>query len=465
MTLDPACRDPGSFRDPSGHVFIQGERVLRTVTAFAEPAYDGAKRSGILDDLVSRGLLLPFSEVDPSSLAGVDHDVRRVLEHPRLPLVSYPYEWCFSGHRQAALLHLDVHLAALEAGITLSDATAYNVQFRGAAPVFIDHLSFRPYRPGELWAGHRQFCMQFLNPLLLHARGIRPNAWFRGALEGIAPEDLARILPRSSWLSWTVLSHVILQASLQGRSSAGAERGRNVERAKLPLTSLKGILAGLRSYISGLKPPQGGTEWAAYAQGNSYSSEEAAAKRAFVAGMVAQTRPRLLWDIGCNTGDYSVVAIEAGAENVVGWDYDHGALDRAFARAEAMRLPLLPLWLDAANPSPNQGWAQAERQGFAERSRPDALIALAFIHHIAIGRNIPLARAVDWLIGLAPVGVIEFPSKADAMVQRLLRFRDIPFADYSEQDFLSHVAGRARIVRTEAIMAGARTLVWYDRSV
>ena len=96
---------------------------------------------------------------------------------------------------------------------------------------------------------------------------------------------------------------------------------------------------------------------------------------------------------------------------------------------------MLPLWLDAANPSPSQGWGQAERQGLAERARADALIALAFIHHIAIGRNVPLDMALDWLLAMAPVGVIEFPPKSDPMVQRLLSQRDDIFPDYDEATF------------------------------
>jgi ribosomal protein L11 methylase PrmA len=378
VTVGNLQRDPASFRDPSGTVFSDGSRILRTVSSYAADAYRGARDSGVMARLVSQGQLLPFTEVDAGTLPSVQ-DAALILEHPRLDLISYPYEWCFAAHRSAALLHLDVHLAALDAGINLSDASAYNVQFRGARPVFIDHLSFRPYQQGEVWAGHRQFCMQFLNPLLMHSIGVAPNAWFRGALEGIPPEDLARLLPLPRKLSWTVLSHVVLQAAFQ-RSARRSLSGQGPRRAPtMPLASLKGMLTGLRRYIEDLRPRRGATEWSGYASDNSYSSEEAAQKRAFVADMVGKIRPAQLWDLGCNTGDFSALALQAGATRVIGWDYDHGALDQAFARAEEGRLAFLPLWLDAANPSPDQGWAQQERRGLASRSAPDALIALAFI--------------------------------------------------------------------------------------
>src|SRR3546814_15007041 len=94
--------------------------------------------------------------------------------------------------------------------------------------------------------------------------------------------------------------------------------------------------------------------WNDYAEANTYKSEEAQAKRRFVADFAAATKPGLLIDLGCNTGAYSEAALEGGARRVIGFDFDQGALDQAFARAEQNKLEFLPLHLDAANPSPDQ---------------------------------------------------------------------------------------------------------------
>jgi len=80
-----------------------------------------------------------------------------VLRHERIPFVSYPYEWTFSMLRDAALLQLDLNLAALEEGMILKDSTPYNVQFRGSKPVFVDIGSFERLREGAPWVGYRQF--------------------------------------------------------------------------------------------------------------------------------------------------------------------------------------------------------------------------------------------------------------------------------------------------------------------
>ena len=463
--MSTARPDPGSFRDPGSCVFLAGDRVLRAVMEASAPAYRMARDAGLYDSLARQDLLLPARERPAGELLEHADAVVHALEHPRIPFVSYPYEWSFAAHRQAALLHLDLHLAALEAGFTLSDATAYNVQFQGTRPIFIDHLSLRPYREGEIRTGHRQFCMQFLNPLLFWSLlKVPPNAWFRGHLEGIAPEEIAPLLPFRGKLSWTVLSHVVAQASLQRRAVGRRQATARLRSARLPCQAFVGLLRGLRAYIARLAPPGGRTVWGDYATANGYSGAEAAAKRAFVQEMVEAARPRLLFDLGCNSGDYSEAALDAGATNVVGFDYDHAALDRAFERFRHADRPFLPLWLDAANPSPSQGWAQRERQGLSERSRADALIALAFIHHIVIGRNVPLGMALDWLTGLAPIGILEFPPKSDPMVRRLLALRDDIFPDYTEAAFVEALGARARIVRSRHLSENGRLLVWYDRT-
>jgi ribosomal protein L11 methylase PrmA len=452
--------EPGSFRDPGSRVFIDGDRVLRAILGPSAHQYQSVRDSGLLNELIDSGMLVGSKEL-PVSSAPID-DARYVLEHPRLPFISFPYEWPFALLKKAALLQLDLLIHCLERGFTLSDATAYNVQFVGTRPIFIDHLSLRPYEEGEIWAGHRQFCMQFLNPLIVWTRlGIAPNAWFRGSLEGIAPEELAPLLKFRDTFSWTLLSHVMMQAAAQRRASG--PQAKAIRKPTLPRRSFDAMLKGLRDFIVKQEIPRLGTVWAGYDSDNSYQGDEASRKKAFVQEMVSTTRPETLIDLGCNSGDYSIAAFEAGAGHVIGFDFDFGALESAVVRAGASQLPFLPLWLDATNPSPSQGWNQSERRGFAERARADAVLALAFVHHLAIARNVPLDMVVDWILAIAPVGIIEFPQKNDPMVQRLLQNRPDIFPDYAEAQFLALVEGRARIERSLRLEPTNRLLVWYNR--
>ena len=456
--------DPGSFRDPGGRVYSSGSRILRTVMPSSVAPYEAARNARLYDRLIERGLLIGIEELDGVSREQLDNEAPYLLAHPRIPFISYPYEWSFLLHKEAALHHLAVQLAALDEGFTLTDSTAYNVQFVGTKPLFIDHLSFRPYVEGEVWIGHKQFCAQFLNPLIFWSRlGSPPNHWFRGSLEGIQPEELSPLLSWSDNLSWTIFSHVTAQASLQRRSTrSGVDKDR-VKAARLPRGSYRAMLIGLRQFIEGCSIPHNKTVWSDYASDNSYAAGEAAGKLAFVREMVAAAQPALLIDLGCNSGDYSAAALQAGAKMVVGFDYDFGALEAAVRRSRNGNLNFLPLWLDAANPSPSQGWAQAERQGLSDRAKGNALIALAFIHHIAIARNVPLDMTLDWIMAMAPTGILEFPPKNDPMVQRLLENREDIFPEYSEQNFLFQIQQRASVVKCLHLSQGGRLLVWYDR--
>ena len=459
-----AVLDPGSFRDPDGRVFRIGEKVFRSVTGSAARNFARAEDAGVMRKLVDRGQLVDFTDVtEQASKVGIEQaDV--LLSHPQIPFISYPYEWSFSLHKAAALGHLDLHLELLSEDFTLVDATAYNMQFDGTRPVHIDHLSIRPYEDGEIWAAHRQFCMQFLNPLLMWSMlDLQPNHWFRGSLEGIAPEDLAKLVPLRKRLNWTVLTHVIAQATLQNRSVQSTTGSSRYREARLPRSSFEGMLRGLRGAIAKMEVPSHKTVWGEYANNTSYAAPEAAAKHDLVKEAVAAIKPGLLYDIGCNTGDYSKSALEAGAGKVIGFDFDHGALEIAFKRAQLEQLDLLPLWLDAANPSPSQGWGEAERMGLSKRAKPDALLALAFIHHRAIGRNVPLDMAVDWLVSLAPAGVIEFPHKEDPMVQLLLSQRPDIFPDYHNDTFANLLSQRAQIVKAVDVLP-TRTLYWFQRN-
>jgi len=461
-------RDPASFRDPSGQIYHIDGRVYRSVQPVAVPDYEFVRDSGALDGLIENGSIIRSEDVDVSILGADAPKGGYVLEHPAVKFWSYPYEWSFSALKAAALLHLDIQIKLLESDVALSDATAYNIQFIGPKPIFVDFLSFRRYRENEHWEAHRQFCEQFLNPLILRATfGIPFQEWYRGQPEGIKSDHLANLVKWRHHLSLRMLGHVILPGRVGGWNEDKALKSASEAKARgLPRSRYSALLNQLRSWIASLKP-QGidDTTWHDYATENTYADAEAAAKRAFVSDFVKETSPSLLIDLGCNTGDYSEAALEAGAKSVIGLDADHGALEQAFARAKVKNLPFLPLYQDSANPSPGQGWNHGERRNLINRCQNvDAVIALALEHHLAIGRNIPLPEVVTWIAGLAPQGIIEFVHKDDSTIQKMLALRDDIFTDYSVENFTAALEGCARVVRREKVSAAGRELFWFSRN-
>jgi ribosomal protein L11 methylase PrmA len=457
-------RDPASFRDPSGHVYHHGDHVYRSIARRAAATFSAIRARPLLAELCQQGRLISFEEVPASAWPreAASLDAAHLIKHPRIPFVSYPYEWPFEALRTAALFHLDLHLDLLTDDLTLSDASAYNVQFVGSRPSFIDLLSIRPYVAGEYWLGHDQFVRQFLNPLLLEAWcNVGFAAFYRGAPEGIASAELARLLPWRAQLRPSLQLQVFMPARFSNSaSSAGKAQVRRPDRP-LSKAAFVHMLKHLRRVIAGLAPKRGQTTWSKYAGATSYAEPAAQAKRDFVKTFSASVRPRRLADLGCNDGEYSLIALDAGASSVIGLDTDRPSLDRAFSRAREKDLSLLPLHVDLANPSPGQGWAGRERAALGERLQPDALLALALVHHLAIGRNVPLDDIVEFLVVMAPTGVLEFVPKEDPMIERMLRLREDIFPDYDAEHFRSAILRRAAIVQEVRLPDSGRLLFWY----
>lgn len=461
MTPHSSQGEEGSFRDPRGRVYSRDGRIFRAISPKALSDYHWLMDSGLYSRLVGKQWLTASVVIEPpSTRTGL-----LVIEHERLPFVSYPYEWTFSQLKAAAVHQLDVHLEALNHGVTLSDANAYNVQFIDTKPIFIDLLSFVRYEEGMLWTGHRQFCEHFLHPLLFTAKfGIPFNNWLRSSMEGLSGQDLVRLLPLHSKLSFRTFLNVTLPCWLQQSSSNNDAAVQRASKRYLSKGALKFMLTSLRDWILTLDSKFGNTTWGRYYEtGHNYSEAEAGVKHRIVSEFIACRAPAIVWDMGCNTGAFSETVLAAGAKRVIGFDFDQIALEGAYRRARENNLAVLPLFQDAANPSPDHGWNGVERKSLFSRKNADALIALAFEHHLVIGRNIPLDQLVAWLVSLAPVGLVEFVPRGDSNLDRLLRHREDIFENYTEGNFRSAIEAVAQVDRVDVVSTSGRKLYWYSR--
>ncbi len=453
--MSPAEALGGSFRDPRGFVFRRAGELFRQVNHAHREDYDRLMQSGLYEALTSRGLLVAHRETQDEASG----DAYRILAPETIPFVSYPYEWSFSQLRDAALLTLELQRLALGQGMTLRDASAYNVQFRAGQPVFIDTLSFGVHREGSPWVAYRQFCEHFLAPLALMARvDVRLGRLLQIFLDGV-PLDLAsRLLPRRTWLRFGLLTHLHLHAKAQSRWSERSTGAARAREARVGSRGMLGLIESLRSAVAGLQWEAAGSEWADYYDDTNYEEVAARAKQELVAELVAEIRPGTVWDLGANTGRFSRVAAASGAY-VVSWDLDPAAVERNYAEVrEVGDGNLLPLVLDLSNPSPALGWAHAERMSFAERGPADLVLALALIHHLAIGGNVPLDRIAAFLASIAREVLIEFVPKQDSQVQRLLASRDDVFPHYEQASFEQAFKTHFELLDVRAIPQSCRTL-------
>jgi SAM-dependent methyltransferase len=458
-----SLRDPASFRDPSGFVFRREGILLRRVDPSFGARWDEIVGSGVLDRLQAAGRLIPHETVDP--MLAADEGAHAVIRPEELPVISYPYEWSFGMLRDAALLTLDVQAEIAAGGFSLRDASAYNVQFRQGRPILIDSLSFEPATPGAPWVAYRQFCQHFLAPLALMARrDIRLGGLLREHLDGIPLDLAAALLPGRTRLSMGLGAHLHVHARAQRRHSAGAEASGAAARATtVGRTGAEALIDSLRRTIAGLDWRPEATEWADYDRADA-AEPAVRAKDELVRAMLREAGGTTVWDLGANTGRYSAIAADLGRV-VTAWDVDPGAVERhyrAIRRDEVMTV--LPLLVDLAAPSPRIGWALEERLSFLDRANADVVLALALVHHLAIGRNVPLASIAAFLAQIGPSLIVEFVERGDPMVRRLLATREDVFRDYDIDGFRAAFARHFRVDAEQRILDTHRILFRMTRT-
>ena len=473
-SASPSALEPGSFRDPESRVFYAGDRVYRVLSAdglddfralAGTALFERALADGRLvgTELVEDGSALPrLGTEDGSALPGLlTKKAAGVLRHELVPFVSYPYEWPFSMLKDAALLQLDLLLAALDEDLVLKDSSPYNVQFRGARATFVDVGSFERLREGEPWIGYRQFCMLFLYPPLLQAlKGVRFQPWLRGSIDGITPAEMRGMLSLRDSLRRGVFSNVFLHARLERRY---ADRGREVKQDIRKAGFKKELIVAnaqrMRKLVRRLdwSPPKG--VWVSYGERNSYTDQDAARKDEFVREVTASGPWGLVWDIGCNNGRYSRIAAE-GARTVVAVDADQGPVELLYrSLRDEGNERILPLTMNLADPSPALGWRGLERKAMADRGSPDLVLALALVHHVAITANVPVREFVEWLASLGASLVVEFPTREDPMVQKLLGpKREGLHPDYERGFFEGCLTEAFDVERAERLGSGTRIL-------
>lgn len=423
----------GSFRDPAGFVFRRDGVVYRQVNTSAVEALTLLESSGLYGELVEAELLVSHADADVSPPSPAS--AARVIRPEQIPFVSYPYEWCFGQVKDAALATLEIQLVALRHGMSLKDASAFNIQFLRGHPVLIDTLSFEQYEEGRPWVAYRQFCEHFLAPLMLISR-VDPWLGRLSALtaDGIPLQTASRLLPWTSRLQPAALLHLHLHARTVDRYG-GRQVPDRVKSRGLSRRGMQNLIEGLKHSIEKLEWKSEGTEWAEYEVEHGYASESMAAKRHAVLAMLSSTAPAVVWDLGANTGGFSRLALETGA-SVISMDVDPAAVERNYRRMRANgETELHPLWVDLRSPSPGLGWAENERDGLTARANADCVLALALVHHLAIGGNVPLTNILEWFSSLAPHLIVEFVPKDDPQVRRLLVSREDVFFDYSREGF------------------------------
>jgi hypothetical protein len=454
-------RDNGSFRDPSGLLYTSNGALLRQINHSYSEQYRHLTKSGLFQLLQDKAWLVSHIETDEKCPF---EDGFLVIRPTRIPFISYPYEWSFSALQDAAILTLKIHRLAMEYGMILKDASAFNVQFSSGSPIFIDTLSFDFYTEGNPWIAYGQFCRHFLAPLLLMAHvDVRLNRLMSAFIDGI-PLDLADRILRGKG-GFFARQHIHWQNAFIARYSDTSSRTDASKPRKKATLSRKNHLALIDSMIISiekLKFPGQETEWGDYTVQTSYTVNSADSKKAIVAEFLSRIHPASVWDLGSNDGAYSLLAAHMGAHTTA-FDADPVAVDRCYRQTRGQGIPLLPLAMDLSNPSGRIGFAGSERMSMSDRERPDCIMLLAVIHHLAISNNVPFELLTEWLSKMTDYLIIEFVPKSDVQVQRLLSSREDIFKRYTQEDFESTFSRNWKLVSKKAVQESERILYLYEK--
>lgn len=382
----------------------------------------------------------------------------KIIRPQSLEFISYPYEWCPSQLKDAALTTLEIQEQALAKGLWLKDASAFNIQFRRGRPLLIDTLSFAQRPPGEPWPAYRQFCQHFLAPLaLMTLVDVRLGRLVRLDVDGV-PLDLAsRLLPRRSWLNFGLAVHLHLHARAQRRYADTAVEQRRAGRS-MSDQGVLGLVQSLRGAVQRLKWQKQATPWGDYEQQHGYAGPDHEAKRRIVSDFLVASAPAQVWDLGANIGSFSRLASDRGIPTVA-FDLDPDAVEANYRQVRERRESnLLPLLMDLANPSPSIGWSNAERDSLLARAPVEAVMALALVHHLCIGNNVPLAGLAEFMARLGKWLIVEWVPKQDPQVQRLLRNREDVFPDYDQAHFEAEFGRHFDLRQQQPIGGSGRVL-------
>jgi hypothetical protein len=444
---------PASYRDPSGFVFRLDGVYYRQVNRSYGSDFELLLRSGLYAALTKKGLLLSHSEVE-ADLTG--HPERyKILLPEQVPLISYPDEWSPSQLRIAALLTLELLRIGLDHGMVLKDATPLNIQFHKGKAVFIDTLSFEKYDPAQPWVAYRQFCECFLYPLYLnHYLPIGTHTLSGAYQEGIPADNTAALLPWKTRLRLGVWLHVLLPARVRKDALPGGRQPVFDKTKLLRLTSHLGQILedlGVRT--------ENPSHWKGYYQDSILSPAYLAAKdelfRAFIAGITFASA----LDLGANDGYFSKILAEK-ATTVVAADSDWHCIDSLHRYTlKHPGCPILPLCVDITDPTPARGFANTERTSFMDRMPADLVVALALVHHLVLGRNIPLGRIAAYFFQLTTDRLIlEFVPLSDPKAAQLRRNRKGEVPSYDETALEQAFAGYFTIERKSPVPGTERIL-------
>lgn len=444
---------PSSFRDPSGFIFEKENVLYRQVNKVFKEHFDFFISSGFYEKLEKQQLLIPH-EIIQENLTG-SSEWHATLKPERIEFISYPWEWSFDMLKDAALLTLRLAKEAVASGMVLKDATPYNIQWHKGQLIFIDTLSFEKHNPDEPWIAYRQFCENFLAPLLLmHYSKNSLQQLLLAYPEGIPLAVAKSLLPRRSKFSLHTYLHIHLHAGIAKKKNITAS-----SKTKFSKQKFLNLISSLEIVITRLRSPEQSTAWSAYYEEASQRNDYLQQKKKIISNWIDKLPAiKTAADLGANDGEFSRLLSSKNIQTIAA-DFDPYCINKLYNQLKAGKEKnIQPLIVDLSNPSPAIGVNNNERASFISRLHADLALALALVHHLAIGKNIPFEMVADLFQKICSTLIIEFVPKQDEKVKFMLKDKKDIYSNYSEDNFEKVFAKYFKVVNKASISDSGRTI-------
>ena len=469
-----------SFRDPMGSVAIIENRVFRLISPSHESAVlEFLENPFFLNQIANGNFPITKIALDlPEALNHIIHNDKLtsslILQHELIPFPIYPHEWTPSMLFDAGQFTIDLAEQALTHGLTLKDATPWNVLFSDGRPMFCDMLSFEAWMGSKIWLAYSQFQRTFVLPLYANKQHAWPvHSTFIDKRDGLDPSILVATI--KGWRRWAPfeLQTIIFPTKLSRGSIVGNKitiekviSHQNVNY-KLAEFVMRRSFKRLRGQLFDVLPNEKQrTKWSHYEDDLlHYSVEEHDQKLNFVRESLLRSGKGRVLDIGANAGEYSIIAATQG-NSVVATDFDIAALDKLYIRVKAERLPITPVVFNIARPTPAVGWNNQEVDSFLTRAKGqfNVLMVLAILHHLIVTERVPLNAIVKLLYELeAKFLIIEWVSPNDLRFKQISKTHDNLYANLTEDSFRIELEHNYSILERLQLRGGTRALYLCER--
>ena len=402
-----------SHADDVGKVFFWRGRVFRAIREDKVVGVEQLLASGLLQELSVSGLF-PNSWQTDYQLASFG----MVIEHERIPTVTYPYEWSFSMLRDASLVILRVNQIARLYGYQTKDAHGYNVLFHGSHPLFVDFGSFVRIKPGHNdWLGYDEYMKFFYYPLRLWSDG---NEFLA---QRILSGTMLPLMPHESYIAYKfpIMRHVNNQVRRRvarfpfflerflalpqdeikqfwpGKKGAVLSRIRSLKILPRNAASLSLLIRK----IERLKAKEEASIWGTYQIEGGLVDETGTLRPSprfeRIAELIDQLHIRHVVELAGNQGAFArYLLATTQVKKITCTDYDTNAIEQLYRAVGTDQRELTPAVLNFVAPIRLSGLLPPHH-----RMRAEAVIALAVTHHLLLTQHIPIDRILQSLCSFA----------------------------------------------------------------